>query len=396
MTFTERIEKLLGANHLKEVIDEFLKFLNEVPQSNRDARNDANQLRGQIIVLSGRFTELNTKLNTNTIDSGAANQEKSVLINSFIQILNQLPSNYPDLHTYLEEKNEDDEWKESQKKNTIEGYQFYFNKYPNGKYKADTIKLIAELEEVKLKQDNEIKRLAQLEKERRENDKIFAEPQKKNQQKPAPQKIYKTAAPVNPALPAKSKKGLYIALGAVLGIVFIIIVAVSTTNTEPAQPKDEKSMSVGLTENPVAISETVKAELISAIRLADNAEIDANYSLSPEVLYKSYTGEALKTELSNIEQLKKSGFNLSSTLEQQEFKSFNLSADGLEAEVQLIETWSVIYFTTSTNACYGKVPSHTAPQTMYLKKTENGWLVSSIVQDKLSAPNLVPCNPVNQ
>ena len=140
MIFTERIEKLLGANHIKEVIEEFLKFLSEVPQSDRDARNDANQLRGQVIILSGRFTDLNARINTNTIDRASANQERAVLINSFVQILNQLPSSHPDLYNYMAEKNEDDEWKDAQQKNTIEEYQDYFSKYPNGKYKAATIK----------------------------------------------------------------------------------------------------------------------------------------------------------------------------------------------------------------------------------------------------------------
>jgi Effector-associated domain 11 len=226
MMFIEKIEKLLASNQLREVIEEFLKFLNEVPQSKTDAKSDARQLRGQIIVLSGRFTELNSKINTNTMDSGAANQEKSALINSFIQILNQMPSNYPDLNTFMEEKNEEDEWKDAQQKNTIEEYQDYFNKYPNGKYKADTIKLITELEEVKNKQDSEIKRLALLEKERRENDKTLSEPAKLatttyNQS-------YQTAgatATTSPA-PAKSKKGLLIGLGAVAVVAIIIFFAV--------------------------------------------------------------------------------------------------------------------------------------------------------------------------
>ena len=239
MIFTEKIEKLLASNYLKEVIDEFLKFLNEVPHSYKEAKSDAGQLRGQIIVLSGRFTDLNTKINTNTMDSGAANQEKSALINSFIQILNQLPSNFPDLNQYLEEKNEEDEWKEAQKKNTIEEYQDYFNKYPNGKYKADTIKLITELEEVKNKQELEMKRLALLEKERRENDRAAAEPAKAQAASTSNQ-AHQTAATGSASgarayaapQPAKSRTGLYIALGALLGIIFIIIIAVSVTGSE--------------------------------------------------------------------------------------------------------------------------------------------------------------------
>ena len=175
MPFVERIEKLLINNQMKDVIEEFLEFLSGVPQSNRDARNDANQLRGQIIVLSGRFTDLTNKINTNTLSADTASQERNSLTNSFVQILNQLSSNYPDLNKYVEEKDEDEDWFDAQKKNNIETYHAYFNKYPNGKYKADTIKLISELEEVKQKQESEMKRLAMLEKERRENDKLAAE-----------------------------------------------------------------------------------------------------------------------------------------------------------------------------------------------------------------------------
>ena len=237
MIFTEKIEKLLGANHLKEVIEEFLKFLSEVPQSNKDARNDANQLRGQIIVLSGRFTELSSKINTNTVNDDTANHEKAALINSFVQILNQMPSNYPDLNNYLEEKNEDDEWNDAQKKNTIEAYQIYFNKYPNGKYKEDTIKLISYLEEVRQKQDNEIKRLALLEKERRENDKHTAESQKV--QPVAHQSSNEKAPTVTSATPAGSKKGLFIGIGVAVVALIIFLVMKKSPSAESAATNND-------------------------------------------------------------------------------------------------------------------------------------------------------------
>ena len=228
MIFTEKIEKLLSSNHIKEVIEEFLKFLSEVPQSDKDARNDANQLRGQVIILSGRFTDLNNRMNTNTIDQASANQEKAVLINSFVQILNQLPSSYPDLNNYMAERNEDDEWREAQRKNNIEEYQEYFSKYPNGKYKAATIKLIGELEEVKSKQDMEIKRLAALEKERRANDKAAdADAQNTTSTGNKPRQSYSSATNViATARPSKSRAGLYIVLGVVIGIIFIILLII--------------------------------------------------------------------------------------------------------------------------------------------------------------------------
>jgi hypothetical protein len=404
MIFTERIEKLLGANHIKEVIDEFLKFLGEVPQSNREARADANQLRGQIIVLSGRFTELNTKVNTNTIDQASANQEKSMIINSFIQILNQLPSNHPDLYRYLDEKNEDDEWKDAQNKNKIEAYQVYFSKYPNGKYKEATIKLIGELEEVKRKQDEEIKRLAMLEKERRENDKAAAVEAQRARQTAARQTTYKTAAPVT-AAPAKSNKLLYIILGAVAGIVLLIVVAnLVVPDEKPAYnpPAGGGTITKDTTSSytpevipasaTAVLTEAIKAELISAIRLANNAEINAYSTLNPNALYNSYTGEALKQGLANIEQLKTNGLLLAPTMEKQEFRSFKLSEDGTEANVRSVETWSGIYYWVSTNTCFGKVPSHKVPQTVYLRKSEDGWIVTSIVHDNPNAPETLPCD----
>jgi hypothetical protein len=242
MSFTERVEKLLASNHIKEVIDEFLKFLNEVPQSNIDAKSDANQLKGQIIILSGRFTDLNTKINTNSIDSENAGHEKSALLNSFMQILNQIPSNYPDLNQYLQEKNEEDEWKDAQNKNTIDAYHAYFNKYPNGKYKADTIKLIAELEDVKLKQDNEIKRLALLEKERRESDRV-AEMQRMQQAATNAGQPYKPEVTTVPP-PGKSKKGLFIGIG--IAVIVLIIILLSTgnnsTSDENTTPESEEAV----------------------------------------------------------------------------------------------------------------------------------------------------------
>ena len=307
MTFTQKIEKLLASNHIQDVIDEFLKFLNEVPQSNRDARNDANQLRGQIIILSGRYTDLNNKINTNIIDSADANQEKASLINSFIQILNQLPSGYPDLNICLEEKNEDEEWKDCQRKNTIEAYQFYFSRYPNGKYKADTIKLIGELEEVKLKQDVEIKRLAMLEKERRENDK--AAEAKKEQPVVQPQTAYRSTATLHPAAPAKSRKGLYIVLGTVLAVVLLIIVAsISSTNETSTTASTDAFKPAANTER--SITEAEKAELATAIKQAENVLLNARYTLNSESINKYFTGEALRTVQADFETVRASGYQL--------------------------------------------------------------------------------------
>jgi hypothetical protein len=398
MIFTERIEKLLSSNHIKEVVEEFLKFLSEVPQSEKDAKSDANNLRGQIIILSGRFTDLNTRMNTNTVDQASANQERAVLINSFVQILNQLPSSYPDLNNYIAEKNEDDEWKEAQQRNTIEEYQDYFSKYPNGKYKAATISLIAELEEVKQKQDAEIKRLAALEKERRENDKAAdAEAQKTSYTEAKPRQSYQSTATINTAAKPKSRAGLYIGLGALIGIVFIIVVAVASSSSDkPATPAPNPAPVSGdypLPDKPAEGSnEAAKAELKLAFEMANETLINAAFTLNANVLNKSFTGEGLKTLQTRIETLIMGDTYMESVLEKRTYKNVQVSNNQTEGEVTVDEVWSYTYYSNATKLCMGKQPNYKSSETVYFKKTSNGWMVTSFSVDTAPIPKVLPCD----
>jgi hypothetical protein len=310
--------------------------------------------------------------------------------------LNQLPSSYPDLNKYLEEKNEDDEWKEAQVKNRIEAYQVYFSKYPNGKYKEATIKLIGELEEVKRKQDEEIKRLAMLEKERRENDK--AAEALRARKTTGGQAVHKTADKVIAPPPPKSNKALYIILGAVLGIILLVVAANMISTDDPYTPPQEPASSTlpvttdETSEQPVTgLSEAVKSELKLAIRQASANEITAFYTLGTDPLYSSYTGEALKALLSEIDKLKNNDLFATQTLDNQEFLDFSVSPDGLQAEVKLIETWTTVYSRISTQQCYSRIPSTKYPQTIFLSKTNNGWLITSISWDNTVKTEQVPC-----
>ncbi len=390
MIFTERIEKLLGANHIKEVIEEFLKFLSEVPQSDKDARNDANQLRGQVIILSGRFTDLNARINTNTIDRASANQERAVLINSFVQILNQLPSSYPDLNNYVAEKNEDDEWKEAQQRNTIEEYQDYFSKYPNGKYKAATIKLIAELEEVKQKQDAEIKRLASLEKERRENDKAADADAQKSAQ-PKTRQNYGTSGNVMAPAQQKSKAFLYIIIGALIGIIFIVILAVGASSDTAPKPVNNDYSSQP--DKPVeANSEAAKAELKLAFETAYESVIAAAFYMNPSGLNQYYSGEALKTLNTRIETLIAADTYLQSILDDRTYKNITLTNNQTEGIIDVDETWSYVYFDNATKLCKGKQNKYRSSVTVYFKKTASGWMVTSFITGNEPMPAMVPCS----
>jgi hypothetical protein len=130
---------------------------------------------------------------------------------------------------------------------------------------------------------------------------------------------------------------------------------------------------------------------MSAIRLADYAQIDAVRTLDPAPLYKVFTGEALRSHLAEIENLKSTGKVVVTRLENQQFQSFKVSPDGLRAEVRLIETWSGTVYLGSTQQCHGQIPSYQVPQTVFLELKEDVWVVDTETLDYSTEPVMVPC-----
>jgi hypothetical protein len=134
-----------------------------------------------------------------------------------------------------------------------------------------------------------------------------------------------------------------------------------------------------------------KPRLMSAIRLADQAEAEAERTLNPRLLYNSYQGEALKSELARVNDLKSKGIYQVEVLEDQQFEKFNVTPDGNNADVRVTETWSTANYSASNGQCLNKTPSHKVPQTIYLEHGSNGWLVDSIDFDKTEPVKPVPC-----
>jgi hypothetical protein len=219
-------------------------------------------------------------------------------------------------------------------------------------------------------------------------------------------------APIQP----KSKSScLAFALGAILAVaavVFFLVVLVllpdSTRNNNggdektqltPISKSDDSAKPVSFA-SPIQIQSSTptpdlvalhKARLMSAIRLADNAQIDAVRTLDPAPLYKVFTGEALRSHLAEIENLKSTGKVVVTRLENQQFQSFKVSPDGLRAEVRLIETWSGTVYLGSTQQCHGQIPSYQVPQTVFLELKEDVWVVDTETLDHSTEPVMVPC-----
>ena len=216
-----------------------------------------------------------------------------------------------------------------------------------------------------------------------------------------------TPIPRVPVQPKRKNSCLVFALGAIVAVgalVFFLVVlgflAASNQNTnggeEQTQPtpisrSDDTARPVSIAAPTPDLVAIHKPRLISAIRQADNAEIYAYHTLDPAPLYKVVTGEALRSYLTRIESLQSQGIFEVSHLENQQFQSFNVTPDGLRAEVRVIETWSSTVHLISTRQCYGQFPSHQFPQTIFLELKDDVWVVDTVTHDGVTSPEMVPC-----
>jgi hypothetical protein len=170
-----------------------------------------------------------------------------------------------------------------------------------------------------------------------------------------------------------------------------VVAAPADTQPRPIQtPHTEVEPIVLLPEPTEDLVDRYRPSLKAAILLGDNAEIQAQRTLDPGSLYTIFTGEALKAELASIQNLTREGVYLVAELEDQDFQSFKVSADGRRAEVQLVETWSVIAYAVANQACGARFPSHQAPQTVFLERGTSGWLIYAIEQDS-KPPDPLAC-----
>ena len=253
MTLFARIDKLLGNNQVKAAIDEFQEFIANCPGGNDDLQGDVDKVSTSLIILSSKFADLSEKQTSNTIAPEVADREKASLINSLVQLKNQIRFNHPDLYKHMLEKDEENAWQEALHSNTIDEYQDYFSKYPNGKYREDSIKFIKQLREKRESQDNEIRRIAEQEKVRRESIET-------SQERPASSEYSNPPGPA--AASNKSKKTMFIVSGiVVIAAVAILLMVNSNSSSSKAEevPGDLTSSEMKVVKTEDAITPTTEA-----------------------------------------------------------------------------------------------------------------------------------------
>lgn len=187
---------------------------------------------------------------------------------------------------------------------------------------------------------------------------------------------------------------------ALICVVLFVVFKFVLKDSALKEPIVASNYSGGTTDENLPVSnnagpkpdEETKAALISAIKNGNASEIEALQKLDASVLNHAFTGNQLNLSVATINNLIQQRTYITSTLENQAFHQFKLTADGKAAEVYLTETWSSVLYSLDYNTCTGKIPSRAVSQTVYLQLVNNEWMIYNIVYDNPNPPQAIPCD----
>ncbi len=190
--FLFKLQQLIAKNRIEEVIKILLNTFQKCESQQLDSKDEIRALRNQVVLLSARYNETKEKINSGVIDPVHAGTAKNQQISAFLNIIGKLPE-YKELSKYVNGLEEEEAWKEAVRKNDIETYRIFFTKYPQGKYKEETRRIIGEMEAIERTKEAAIKEKAAAEKKRRlereEKDKAAMKLQKERAENDAEEKV---------------------------------------------------------------------------------------------------------------------------------------------------------------------------------------------------------------
>lgn len=156
-------------------------------------------------------------------------------------------------------------------------------------------------------------------------------------------------------------------------------------------PTDVPSATPIPTTVSIINTEAEKAAVMNAINLVGTIEAQALFDLDPEPLSKIFSGEALKSEITMLDNLKKNQFYQLSVRHDIRFEEITIANDGLHAEAYVIPIWETRVYSSVTKQCIGYIPPMEVPQRLYLEKTASGWIIYVIAFDNQQMPDWQAC-----
>lgn len=191
-----------------------------------------------------------------------------------------------------------------------------------------------------------------------------------------------------PQPPIAKKSNALLILGGVGLMMFVLFIGVLLIvglilnwkeKNDPANTANTNTQPTPVTL--ISTEDKYQPELKMAINSANNAQSNAYASYDTAALRNYYSGEALKSYMAEVENLKRAKIYQFSTLEGQQFEYFKVNDAATEAEVRVVETWSSTVYQTPSKKCLAYYAPTRTPQTVYLKKAQGGWMVDATVYD---------------
>jgi hypothetical protein len=197
--------------------------------------------------------------------------------------------------------------------------------------------------------------------------------------------------------PAAKKKNHFWIIGGVAALMmFLFIGVLLIVGLIGVWKKNSNSNATNGNAQPTPVTLTSTAdkyqpELKMAISGANTAEATSRATLNANGLEKYYSGEALKSIKTSVEQLKGLKMLQVAVIKSQDYEYFKVNEAGTEAEVRVVETWEVTSFRVPDAKCLSYNPPTRLPQVIYLKKASSGWMIDAVVPDQQVKTNPQPC-----
>jgi len=134
----------------------------------------------------------------------------------------------------------------------------------------------------------------------------------------------------------------------------------------------------------------MRNELQQVLVNASNNEIQARQTANPLLLQRNYTGPLLALGAAEIEALRQRGVVMLSTLKDFRLGGVLVSRDGTRAQADITERWES-NLVNGLGVCVGHFHDSEAPQTAFLQRTANGWMIYDIKRHSPD-PELAPCH----
>lgn len=145
--YLEKLDRYIAKDNLEIALDDFLEMLLVARKKAPQAEAEIQEIKTRVIVLSSQLHDLKKQKQLGTIEANQAFTIKNQIIFKVSELLAEI-SNYTEFYSFLQTRDEENNWLSAVNFNTLNATEAYIEKYPNGKYIHEATHLLYELNKI--------------------------------------------------------------------------------------------------------------------------------------------------------------------------------------------------------------------------------------------------------